>query len=395
MARYPSRKYVTPRTRYLRRIYFAGAAAAIILIVIITLYNISEQSPAPQSSDEPTNPPVKAEQPPAIKAPELIVEELPRFSMPLDLNEEPPAEIVPDEPEEIIIEPEIQTQIEAPQIVELETAHVETPVEPIEESADSGIGADAQAALVIDEAMRLLNARPIEVIKAREMLNELLGKPISNQQKNLVKQELSRLADKWLFSRTVYPKDTLCGIYTVQSGDLLSTIGKKHKVPWQILQQINGIPRPEALQADQSIKIINGPFHAKVYRSSFTMDLYLQDTFVRSFPVGLGKSGYETPTGLWMVRPSGKLVKPRWTDPDTGRTYEPDDSNYPLGSRWISLDGLEGAAKGRTGFAIHGTKDPHEIGVAKSRGCIRLYNGDVILVYDLVMPGESKVVVMD
>jgi len=392
MAQYPSRKYITPRTRYLRRIYFAGAAAAIVLIVIITLYNLSGQSPAPQNPGEPTK---QTAQPPEIKAPEPIVEELPRFSMPIDLNEKQPAEIVPEETNKTVIEPEIQTQTEAPQTVQLETAPIETPQEPVKETTEPGIGADAQAALVIDEAMRLLSARPIEVVKAREMLNELLGRPISEQQKNLVKQELSRLADKWLFSKVVYPNDTLCGMYTVHSGDLLSTIGTKHKVPWQILQQINGIPRPEALQADQNIKIINGPFHAKVYRSTFTMDIYLQDTFVRSFPVGLGKPGYDTPTGLWVVRPGGKLIRPRWTDPDTGKTYEPDDPNYPLGSRWISLDGIEGAAKGRTGFAIHGTKDPHEIGTAKSRGCIRLYNGDVILVYDLLMEGESKVLLTD
>ncbi len=389
MARYPSRTYVTPRTRYLRRVYFAGAAAAIILIVIITLYNLSEQK---QSSQAEQRQPQQEQPTPA--APALVAEEPPeqpaRFSMPLDLGEEPPPEVIPEEPK----------RKEAPEKIELEATQVEAveseePEAPVENAAETNIGADAQAAAVIDEAMRLLSARPIEVIKARDMLNELLGKPISDQQRKVVKQELSKLADKWLFSKTVYPKDTLCGMYEVQSGDLLSTVGKKYKVPWQILQQINGIPSPEALQADQSIKAINGPFNAKVYRSSFTMDLYLQDTFVRSFPVGLGKPGYETPTGLWVVRPGGKLVKPRWTDPDTGRTYEPDDPNYPLGSRWISLDGLQGQAKGRTGFAIHGTKDPHEIGVAKSRGCIRLYNGDVILVYDLLMEGESKVRVTD
>jgi lipoprotein-anchoring transpeptidase ErfK/SrfK len=389
MVRYPSRTYVTPRTRYLRRIYFAGAAAAIILIVIITLYNLSEQK---QSSQAKQRQPQQEQPTPA--APPPVVEEPPeepaRFSMPLDLNEEPLPEAVRVEPEET--EPLEKIELEAARV---EAAEAEPPEASAEELVDASVGADAQAAAVIDEAMRLLNARPIEVIKARDMLNELLGKPISEQQRNLVKQELSKLADKWLFSKMVYPKDTLCGMYEVQSGDLLSAVGKRYKVPWQILQQINGIPKPEALQADQSIKVINGPFHAKVYRSTFTMDVYLQDTFVRSFPVGLGKPGYETPTGLWVVRPGGKLVKPRWTDPDTGRTYEPDDPNYPLGSRWISLDGLQGQAKGRTGFAIHGTKDPREIGVAKSRGCIRLFNGDVILVYDLVMPGESKVVVTD
>jgi len=66
-----------------------------------------------------------------------------------------------------------------------------------------------------------------------------------------------------------------------------------------------------------------------------------------------------------------------------------------LGARWIGLEGLEGEAKGRTGFAIHGTKNPEEIGKAVSRGCIRLYNEDVVLVYDLLMPGVSQVLVSD
>jgi len=56
---------------------------------------------------------------------------------------------------------------------------------------------------------------------------------------------------------------------------------------------------------------------------------------------------------------------------------------------------LKGEALGRTGFAIHGTKDPDEIGVAKSRGCIRLHNGNAILVYNLMIPGKSKVEVVE
>jgi LysM repeat protein len=392
MSQYPSRMYVSPRTKYLRRVYFAGAAGAIILVAVITLYSLSGRSSSVQTASEESQQSAAAESPQAESPPVAAVptEQPPqpeRFSMPLaspaETNEKEASQEsakVGQMLEQIAAKP-AEAQPELPQASP-------QPAEPT-------ISADAQAQLVIDEATRLLAARPIEVIKAREMLNELLGRPISEQKRNLVKQQLSQLADKWLFSRTVYPQDTLCSIYKVQSGDLLSTIGRNCKVPWEILQQINGLSRPEDLQADQDIKVINGPFHIKIYRSSFTMDVYLQDTFVRSFPVGLGKPGYETPTGLWVVRPGGKLIKPRWTDPDTGKTYEPDDPNYPLGSRWISLDGLEGDAKGRTGFAIHGTKDPHEIGTAKSRGCIRLYNGDVIFVYNLVIPGESKVVVVE
>ncbi|MFZ2148313.1 MAG: L,D-transpeptidase family protein [Sedimentisphaerales bacterium] len=252
-----------------------------------------------------------------------------------------------------------------------------------------------EAAKLIAEAAALLGEKPGRIIEARSRLKEALRIPMSVQQRIFVKNQLSELADKWLFSREIFPDDKLCGSYLVKSGDLLSTIAKRFNVPWEILLEINKISRPEALQAGDQIKVISGPFHAKVYRSTFTMDLYLQDTFVRSFRVGLGKPGSETPTGLWRVKTGGKLEKPVWKNPLDGKTYHPEDPDYPLGSRWIGLEGLKGAAKDRTGFAIHGTKDPEQIGTADSQGCIRLHNGDAILIYKLFEEGLSTVEVVE
>ena len=255
---------------------------------------------------------------------------------------------------------------------------------------------NAQTARLIDQAVALVNSQPSQIIEARDRLNEILSMPMNSQQRSVVKDQLSQLSEKWLFSRTIFPQDTLCASYKVKPGDSLATIGAEFKVPYEIIMQINGITRPEALKADEMIKVIKGPFHARIYRSAFTMDLYIQQNmFVRSFKVGLGKTGKETPTGLWLVKPDGKLISPTWTDPDTGKVYHAEDADYPLGSRWIGLEGIEGQAKGRTGFAIHGTKDPQEIGAAASRGCIRLHNGDAILVYNLMMPGFSQVKIVD
>ncbi len=360
MAYFPSRTYVTPRTRMIRRLYFAAAVVVILLIVIITLYSLSEKNQQQDALE------TVAQEP---EPPKPVVQESPRMIEPLP----PPEPIVPPEPE-----PEPEPMATEPEQLP------EVIAEP-----------NSIVAEMIAEALALLNGQPPKVIEARERLNELLPMEITAQQRALIKEQLAALADVWLFTRTVYPGDTLCAMYKVQIGDRLSDIGKAHKVPWEIIQQLNGIPRPEALQADQTIKVIKGPFHARIYRSSFTMDLFLQDTYVRSFPVGLGRSGRETPTGLWVVKPGGKLVQPTWTDPDTGKTYEAEDPDYPLGSRWIGLQGLSGAAEGREGFAIHGTKDANEIGVAKSRGCIRLHNGNAILMYNLMMPGESRVEVVD
>ena len=255
--------------------------------------------------------------------------------------------------------------------------------------------ANPQVAEFVTEAMTYIDAKPARIIDARERLNETLPMPMSEQQQAFIKKQLSELADKWLFSRTIFPQDKLTGSYKVLPGDLLAGIGRQFKVPFEILVEINKMGRPEALQAGDTIKVINGPFHARVYRSTFTMDLYLQNTFVRSFPVGLGKPGMETPTGLWIVKKDGKMIAPTWTDPISGKTYEPEAPDYPLGSRWIGLEGVEGEAVGRTGFAVHGTKDPKGIGIADSQGCIRLHNGDAILVYNLLVPGDSRVEIVE
>ena len=252
-----------------------------------------------------------------------------------------------------------------------------------------------EVAELIDEAMALVNGKPARIIEARDRLNETLLMPMNNVQRTVIKQKLSELADKWLFSRTVFPKDRFCSNYQVRSGDQLMAIGSEHKVPWEILQEVNKIGRPELVKSGEMIKVIHGPFHVRIYRSTFTMDLYLQHTFVRSFGVGLGQEGRETPTGLWRVKEGGKMIKPPWADPDTGKLLHYGDPGYALGSRWIAIEGIKGNAKDRSGFGIHGTKEPETIGTRSSRGCIRLHNGDVILLYNLLVPGYSQVEVVE
>lgn len=254
---------------------------------------------------------------------------------------------------------------------------------------------DNQAAQLITQAQEDIRAG--RIIAARDKLNHVLfSVPLTFNQQQAVKAQLANLSKKWLFSRDPHAGDTLTSTYKVQAGDLLSQVAKQYKVPYEILMTINNIKRPENLRAGETIKVINGPFHAKVYRSTFTLDLYLGNrTYIKSYKVGLGEQGLETPTGKWRVRPGGKLIKPTWADPTTGRTYIADDPDYPLGSRYIALDGLEDNAKGRTGFAIHGTKEPETIGTRSSRGCIRLLNGEAIEVYNLLEPGLSEVRVFD
>ncbi|MHC4373964.1 MAG: L,D-transpeptidase family protein [Planctomycetota bacterium] len=245
----------------------------------------------------------------------------------------------------------------------------------------------------VEAALKLRDAG--KIIEARELLNDTLNEKLSPNLRSAVKFQLSKLAEKWLFSGEVFAGDKLTGRYQVQRGDHLEGIAKQYKVPYELLMQINGIDRPELLRAGQHIKVIEGPFNVVVYKSNFTMDLYLQNKYIKTYRVGLGKAEYETPSGRWQVESGGKLIKPTWTDPDTGKTYVGNDPDYPLGSRWIAIEGIDDATRPRTGFAIHGTKDPESIGTRSSRGCIRLYNGDVVEVYNLLYGGISEVQIKD
>lgn len=292
-----------------------------------------------------------------------------------------------------------RTDIPEPRIDTPTQPQAEIPADPAPVAPTAFVEANPQADALIAQATALLGQDPEGgLIEARDRLSNLLDQSMGTAQRVLVKGKLADLALKWLFSAKVYPGDTLCETYKVQSGEVLQNIGRRYKVPYQLLMDINNIRRAQDLQAGAVIKVVRGPFHTRVSRSKFTMDLYLQEkTYVKSYAVGLGLSERATPTGLWIVRDDdkGKMERPEWTDPDTQRRYLPSDPDYPLGPRWIGLKGIEGEAIGRTGFAIHGTNEPETIGANASRGCIRLLNDHVIEVYNMMYPGFSKVTVED
>ncbi len=234
-----------------------------------------------------------------------------------------------------------------------------------------------------------------DYIKARQLLSDAVSAGLTITEEKQARKLINQASDEWLFSKNIFENDPYCSRYKVQTGDMFATIGKKFKVPYQLLMKINGIHDAARLRAGQNLKVIQGPFQVKVKRSTYTMSVYLDDLLVRSYIVGLGAPGRQTPTGLWRVTPGRKQVNPAWDDVEEGKHYYPDDPENPLGERWIAIEGIEGDAVGRTGFGIHGTIKPHEIGKSASRGCIRLHNKDVEELYDLLQEGDTTVRVIN
>jgi lipoprotein-anchoring transpeptidase ErfK/SrfK len=229
-----------------------------------------------------------------------------------------------------------------------------------------------------------------DLIAARSAFCDAIRLGLGTAEEQAARNELERMAQALVFSRATNVSDPLTGVHIVAPGDSANAIARKLSITQELLLKTNQMTEDSRLAIGQRIKVIRGPFHAKISKSAHRMDVFLKDTLVRSFNVGLGTNG-TTPTGTWLV--ADKLINPDWTDPSSGRYYLADDPNNPIGERWIGLKGLSGDAAGRTGFGLHGTIDPSSIGQNMSMGCVRLAPDDVIAAYDLFVSRVSQLVI--
>jgi len=107
--------------------------------------------------------------------------------------------------------------------------------------------------------------------------------------------------------------------------------------------------------------------------------VYQGDLVIASYPIAIGKKGWETPTGSFQVM--NMQHDPIWQHPITGKIFPPGNDS-PLGERWIGF-----WTDGRNEIGFHGTPDIHLLGTAISHGCLRMRNSDVRLLYDQVKVG--------
>lgn len=114
-----------------------------------------------------------------------------------------------------------------------------------------------------------------------------------------------------------------------------------------------------------------------------------QRQIVKTYPIGIGRVGWETPLGT--TRVVAKATDPSWYVPASIRREHaelgdplpavvPPGPDNPLGRHVLQLE--------MPGYLIHGTNQPYGVGMRVSHGCIRLYPENIELLYELVETGE-------
>lgn len=100
-----------------------------------------------------------------------------------------------------------------------------------------------------------------------------------------------------------------------------------------------------------------------------SLTLYKDNKVFKTYRVAVGKPSTPTPKGTFKI--INKAVNP----------------GGPFGARWMGLDAPNGD------YGIHGTNNPSSIGKNVSNGCIRMYNKDVIEVFNLVPVGTVVTII--
>ncbi len=114
--------------------------------------------------------------------------------------------------------------------------------------------------------------------------------------------------------------------------------------------------------------------------SSFRLFLYQDGVEILDYPIAIGSSATPTPVGETKVttRVYNPTYYPRhWGI--KGLSPIPPGPDNPVGTRWLGL--------GWPNYGLHGTNNPASIGKAVSDGCIRMFNRDVEVLFEMVRVG--------
>ncbi len=186
--------------------------------------------------------------------------------------------------------------------------------------------------------------------------------------------------------------------YTTERDDSLLDLARKYDVGYVEMIAANPIIDPWAPGAGKNIvlptrHLLPQAPHEGIVVNIAEMRLYyfpVKDGAPESYPIGIGESGSETPSGE--TRVASKEPNPTWyrtksemaAKPWAPKIVPPGPDN-PLGAYALHL--------GWPSYLIHGTDDWRGVGRRDSRGCIRMYPEDIQKLFGEVKVGTKVTMV--
>ncbi|MEE9311729.1 MAG: L,D-transpeptidase family protein [Planctomycetota bacterium] len=165
------------------------------------------------------------------------------------------------------------------------------------------------------------------------------------------------------------------GNYVVLVGDNFAKIASRQKCSIELIWKLNDLQSGTTkLHPGDNLKVPGGKPSVVVRKRDYTTSIYLGAYMVRQYIVAHGKNN-NTPLGKTTITSMG-------IDPEKGMGRNVKEMKL----RWIGLAQYGG---NRKGIGFHGTQYPESIPGQTSKGCMRMQDGDVLELYDIIRIGNK------
>ncbi len=191
----------------------------------------------------------------------------------------------------------------------------------------------------------------------------------------------------WFFA-TMHRLSWYASLLLSGSVVLQGTLAQAQQAPTTPLSELLQYPSileidPASVSPETAPSVM--PMHLVLELGRRRVSLYQGDTLVKSYPVAIGRAGWETPTGSFKVE---QMVQdPPWMNFRTRAVIPGGDPRNPMGRHWIGF-----WTDGNNWIGFHGTNRPDSIGQAISHGCVRMQNLDITELFSQVEVGVPVLV---
>jgi len=177
----------------------------------------------------------------------------------------------------------------------------------------------------------------------------------------------------------------------VEPDDTLLDVAARHRLGFEAVSRLNPGLDPWIPPAGSVVRLPTLYLLPQVAPAGLVVnipEMRLYDFGVKDGPevlaVAIGDAVDATPIGEFRV--GRKRIDPEWRVPASILAVKPElppvvapGPDNPLGSRWLTI--------GNSSYGLHGTNVRWSIGRIATHGCVRLYEEDVVRLYDRIREG--------
>lgn len=243
---------------------------------------------------------------------------------------------------------------------------------PAEPTTMPAFDLDRELAMLLDGADSDLDKS--NLADRRNKLNDALLLLPDGERAAAVRRKLSAMNTGVFLGPDLWAEDPYAQMVQIYAGDNFPKIARRYCIPADLLPILNPRLNPRALRPTTGIKVVFGPYHARVVKSQLRVDLYTRDMYVTSLPIEI-EEGVSMPRGTYRVRINGRVLM------DAARKKV----------RYISVEGIDQGTSNVQAAWIYGSAGLPSAGKTRNPTGIKMTDPDLYKLYTVLLEVDSLV----